>query len=81
MITTKQPPVSFIRAFVVDVQNESDFETAKIITLKAIEESYICKTSKKKMTVTVAYQIHSKAALISYLYNALQAFEGNGLIR
>jgi hypothetical protein len=71
---------SFLHELLAKLNNEKDFTTAQSITLEYLKESKIKDMDKRKMIMTVQYQIRDTAKLYSYLYNALLKFEGLGTI-
>lgn len=72
---------SLLHPILEQVQNESDFEKARKITVDHIDKCGMNEKDRKLMKVRVQYQIHTYDKLLMFLYNNILKFEGNGVIK
>lgn len=74
-----QEQLSFIRRFITEAFDISDFEAERDFVIKKVEESFIFEDSKKKMLFNLKYTINNRDRLNQYLVNSLLYFEGMGV--
>ena len=71
---------SILRDVAEAVQNEHDLEKAKQIVINRVQRSKINDKDKRFMLMRVQHQIFTHDKLVSFVYNNILKFEGNGVL-